>query len=114
MRKHRKSAIAGLITRILFYGLFLVGPCALTESHTLHVRMKQKCDLADGANASEKKRQEFKRKITVLDAVGMSAFGLWFMWLGFALWGQIKHIMQERQSMRNHKSAIISPRKHNP
>ena len=62
MRKHRKSPIAGLITRILFYGLFLAGPCALTESHTLYVRMKQKCVLTDGANANEKSRQEFKRE----------------------------------------------------
>lgn len=87
MRKHRKSPIAGLITRILFYGLFLVGPCALTESHTLHVRMKQKCVLTDSANANEKSRQEFKRKIALLDAVGMSAPGLWFVWLGFAICG---------------------------
>ena len=88
MRKHRKSPIAGPITRILFHGLFLVGPCALTESHTLHVRMKQKCVLTDGANANEKSRQEFKHKIALLDAVGMSTFGLWFVWLGFAFWGK--------------------------
>ena len=88
MSKNRHGFFRSMMIRMLFYGLFLVWPCALTESHTLHVRMKQKCVLTDGANANEKSRQEFKRKSALLDAVGMSAFGLWFVWLGFAFWGQ--------------------------
>ena len=69
------------MVRILFYGLFLVGPCALSESHALHIRMKQKCVLTDDPNASERTCQEFQCKAALLDAVGMSAIGLWFAWL---------------------------------
>ena len=104
MSKDRHIFFHSTMVRILFYGLFLVGPCALTESHTLHVRMKQKCVLTDGANANEKTYQEFWRKIVLLDAVGISAFGLWFVWLGLALGGQIKRLVQERRSKRSRKS----------
>ena len=104
MRKHRKSPIAGLITRILFYGLFLAGPCALTESHALHVRMKQKCPIVDDKATDGETYREYHRKEKLLDIVGMSAFVLWFAWLGLALGGQIKHIVQERRLKRNRKS----------
>lgn len=114
MRKFHKSPIAGLITRIFFYGLFFVGPCALTESHALHVRMKQKCPTVDDKATDGETYREYHRKEKLLDIVGMSAFVLWFAWLGLALGGQIKHIVQERRLKRNRKSAIISPRNHQP
>ena len=114
MRKHRKSPIAGLITRILFYGLFLVGPCALTESHAQYIRMKEKSSWADGVNENEKVCQEYKHKIVLLDAIGILALGLWFAWFGFAFWGQIIHIMKERRSTQTRKSAITSPHNHQP
>ena len=114
MRKFHKSLIAGLITRIFFYGLFFVGPCALTESHALHVRMKQKCPIVDGKATDGETYREYHRKEKLLDIVGMSAFVLWFAWLGLALGGQIKHIVQERRLKRNRKSAIIFPRNNKP
>ena len=101
MSNDRRGFFRGMIVRILFYGLFLVGPCALTESHALHIRMKQKCALTDGVNANETTRQEFQRKIALLDAVGMSAIGLWITWLGIAFAWQIKRIVQERESTRD-------------
>lgn len=87
MRKFPKSPIAGLITRIFFYGLFFVGPCALTESHALHVRMKQECPIVDGKATDGETYREYHRKEKLLDIVGMSAFVLWFAWLGLALGG---------------------------
>ena len=98
MSINRLMFFRNMMVRILFYGLFFVGPCALTESHTLHVRMKQNCVLTDSVNANEKTHQEFQRKIALLDAVGFSAIGLWFVWLGFAVVWQIKRIVQERRS----------------
>ena len=103
-----------ILVRILFYGLFFVGPCALTESHALHTRMKQKSALVDSVNANEKPHQEFQRKIALLNAVGMSAIGLWFVWLGFAVVWQIKRVVQERRTTLNRKSAIIFPQKRQP
>ena len=90
MRKFPKSPIAGLITRIFFYGLFFVGPCALTESHALHVRMKQECPIVDGKATDGETYREYHRKEKLLDIVGMSAFVLWFAWLGLALGGTNK------------------------
>ena len=93
----------GMMVRVLFYGLLLVGPCALTESHALHIRMKQKCALTESVNANEKNCQEFQRKIAFLDVVGMSAIGLWLAWLGFAFVWQVRRVVQKRRSTRNHK-----------
>ena len=109
MSRNRNGIFRRMMVRILFYGLLFVGPCALTESHTLYVRMKQECTLTDSADANEKTRQEFRRKIALLDAVGMSAVGLWLAWPGLAFAWQIKRIVQERRLKRSHKSAIISP-----
>ena len=114
MSRNRNGISRSMMVRILFYGLLFVGPCALTESHALYVRMKQECTLTDSADANEKTRQEFRRKIALLDTVGMSAVGLWLAWLGLAFAWQIKRIVQERRSMRNRKSAIISPQTHQP
>ncbi len=114
MNKNHSVFFRVTMVRILFYGLFLVGPCALTESHALHVRMKQERALTDGANAKEKTYQEFQRKIACLDAVGMSAIVLWLAWLGFAFVWQIRRVVHERRSTRNRKSAITSSQTHLP
>ena len=114
MRKFHKSLIAGLITRIFFYGLFFVGPCALTESHALHVRMKQKCPIVDDKATDGETYREYHRKEKLLDIVGMSAFVLWLAWLGFAFVWQIRRVVHERRSTRNRKSAITSSQKHLP
>ena len=114
MSKNRHVFFRGMMVRILFYGLFLVGPCALTESHALHVRMKQKCPIVDDKATDGETYREYHRKEKLLDIVGMSAFVLWFAWLGLALGGQIKHIVQERRLKRNRKSAIIFPRNNKP
>ena len=104
MSKDRHIFIHSTMVRILFYGLFLVGPCALTESHALYTRMKQECAVTNGAIANKNTYQEFRRKIALLDAVGISAYGLWFVWLSFALGGQIKRIVQDRRTKRSRKS----------
>ena len=38
---HKKPILKAVIIRILFYGLFLLGPYVLTESHAIHVRMQK-------------------------------------------------------------------------
>ena len=96
MSKNHRRFFRGMMVRTLFYGLFPVGPCALTESHALHIRMKQKSALTDGVNASEKTYQDFQRKIALLNAVGISAISLWLAWLGFAFVWQIRLVVQER------------------
>ena len=114
MNKNRHIVFRGIIARILFYGLFFVGPCALTESHALHVRMKQECPIVDGKATDGETYREYHRKEKLLDIVGMSAFVLWFAWLGLALGGQIKRLVQESRSKRNRESDIIFPQKHQP
>ena len=114
MSKNRHSFFRNMMVRILFYGLFLVGPCALTESHAQYIRMKEKSSWADGVNENEKVCQEYKHKIALLGAIGILALGLWFAWFGFAFWGQIIHIMKERRSTQTRKSAITSPQNHQP
>lgn len=85
-----------MMVRVLFYGLFLVGPCSLTESHALYIRMSQKCAVADITTENEMADQERRRRIALLDAVGISAFGVWFAWLCLAVAGKIRCFVHER------------------
>ena len=107
MSKNRHVFFRGMMVRILFYGLFLVGPCALTESHALHVRMKQKCPIVDGKATDGETYREYHRKEKLLDIVGMSAFVLWFAWLGLALGGQIKPSCPELNASSGSKRKFI-------
>ena len=104
----------GVIVRLLFYGLFLVGPCTLTESHALHTLMKQKRFQPDGGIVDEKSYQKCQRKVRMLDAIGASAIIVWFAWLGLAVAASIKNIIHERRLTRKSNSLIVSPQKHQP
>ena len=97
MRGNRHRLFYNMMVRILFYGLFFVGPCALTESHALYIRMKPKYAAADDNTENEKAYQEYRRKIALFDAVGISAFGVWFVWLCLAVVGKIRCVVHERR-----------------
>lgn len=100
MNGNRHGFLRNMIVRILFYGLFFVGPCALTESHSLYVRMRPKCAVAESATENEKANQECRRKIALLDAVGISAFGIWFAWLCLAVAGKMRRIVHAKRLIR--------------
>ena len=108
MRTNRHRFSRGMVVRILFYGLFLVGPCALTESHALYIRKKQKSVSESCGIVNEKACQESSRKIVLLDTLGVSAIGLWVIWLCFAFGGQIIRVVHERRSMRKREFAMKS------
>jgi len=71
----------GCVVRILFYGLFLLGPFILTESHGIYVRSKNESLEIEDAVIRENVRNEYKRKVKILDVLGVSCFGVWFVWL---------------------------------
>lgn len=96
MSVNRHSFFRNMMVRVLFYGLFLVGPCSLTESHSLYIRMSQKCAVADSTTENEMTDQERRRRIALLDAVGISAFGVWFAWLCLAVAGKMRCFVHER------------------
>lgn len=96
MSVNRHSFLRNMMVRVLFYGLFLVGPCSLTESHALYIRMKQPYAVADSTPENEMTDQERRRKIALLDAVGISAFGVWFAWLCLAVAGKIRCLVHAR------------------
>lgn len=104
MSGNRHGFLRNMIVRILFYGLFLVGPCCLTESHSLYIRMRPKCAVADSAAENERTNQECRCKIALLDAVGMSAFGIWFVWLCLAVVGKMRRIVHARRLTRKCRS----------
>ncbi len=93
-----------LTTRILFYGLFFVGPCALTESHALHIRKKQECSSSMGEVANEETRQEWHSNITTLDVIGFSAIGAWLVWLCLALIQKVLQLAHKRRSTQIYES----------
>lgn len=100
MSGNRHGFLRNVIVRILFYGLFFVGPCCLTESHSLYIRMRPRCAVAENFNENENANQECRRKIALLDAVGMSAFGIWFVWLSLAVAGKIRCVIHARRLSR--------------
>ena len=71
----------GCIVRVLFYGLFLLGPYILTESHSLYVRAKRECLKIEDVAIRERAQNEYKWKVRFLDCLGISCFGVWFAWL---------------------------------
>ena len=71
----------GCLVRILFYGLFLLGPYILTESHSLYVKAKCECLKIENVAIRERAQNEYKRKVRFLDCLGISCFGAWFIWL---------------------------------
>lgn len=71
----------GCLSRILFYGMFLVGPYILTESHSLYVRAKNECATIEDTLIREAAQKEYKQMVSFLDCLGISCFGIWFVWL---------------------------------
>lgn len=71
----------GCLARIFFYGLFLLGPYILTESHSLYVKDKCECLKIENVTIRERAQSECKKKARFLDCLGVSCFGVWFIWL---------------------------------
>lgn len=71
----------GCLVRILFYGLFLLGPYILTESHSLYVKAKNECAITENVLIREIAQSEYKQKVRFLDCLGVSCLGVWFFWL---------------------------------
>ena len=99
----------GCLSRVLFYGLFLMGPYILSESHSLYVKAKNECAMIENISIRETAQREYKQKVSRLDCLGVSCFGVWFIWLMVLIFmkliqlGKSKH---ERDSSKgsNHKS----------
>ena len=49
----------GCLARIFFYGLFLLGPYILTESHSLYVKAKYECLKIANVAIRERVKYEF-------------------------------------------------------
>ena len=82
MRKmDRKSILKVVIIRILFYGLFLLGPYILTESHIIHVRMQKECAVIKDDNLRMELTNKYKRWICALDIIGGACLCFWMVWL---------------------------------
>ena len=94
---YKKSILKTIGVRILFYGLFLLGPFVLTESHVIHVRMQQESSLAANDSLRMELRKKYKPWIYALDIIGVSCFCLWMAWIlcaiGFNIVKQVKRNM---------------------
>lgn len=71
----------GCLVRVVFYGLFLMGPCILAESHTIYVKSRCECLKIEDAAVRERALDECMRKVRLMDRFGISFFGAWFVWL---------------------------------
>ncbi len=82
MRKiNIKSILKVVAIRILFYGLFLLGPCILTESHIIHVRMQKECSVIKDESLRMELTKKYNQWICVLDIIGGACLCLWMVWL---------------------------------
>lgn len=73
-----------ILIRIMFYGLFLIGPSFLSESHATHVRMNVAMSEAPDCKKSEI-REAYQTKEHTLKWLGIACCGIWFVWLVLAL-----------------------------
>lgn len=92
---HRKSIFKMVMIRVLFYGLFLLGPYILTESHIIHVRMKKESSMIADDSSRMELTKKYERWICVLDATGMACFCLWTVWLLCATGHKIAKLVKE-------------------
>lgn len=88
-----------IISRILFYGLFLVGPWCLTEAHSHYVRSTR----TRSASVTLHEHDEEWEKTILLDRIGMSAFTVWSLWLMIALGFKIYDVFKRKGKDHNHQ-----------
>ena len=77
----RKSIVQNVIVRILFYGLFLLGPCIMTEAHAVYGKMIKECSQVEDDDSKRKIYDKYRHSIRTLDILGASCFCLWLLWL---------------------------------
>ena len=78
---HKKPILKAVIIRILFYGLFFLGPYVLTESHAIHVRMQKECSVIADDSLRIELTKKYERWVCVLDIIGGTCLCLWMVWL---------------------------------
>lgn len=77
----RKSIVQNVIVRILFYGLFLLGPCIMSEAHAVYGKMIKECSQVEDDDSKRKIYDKYRYRIRALDILGASCFCLWLLWL---------------------------------
>ncbi len=101
----RRSTLHSWLIRLLFYGLFLAGPCFLSEAHTVHVRMKHEYSLTEDVNARKNIHDKYHARERLLTVLGFSCIGTWLAWLAVALvMKTLQAINQRRRIMPEFKS----------
>jgi len=98
----------GGLARILFYGLFLLGPYILTESHSLHVKAKCECLKTENAVIRERAQNEYKRKVRFLDCLGVSCFGVWSVWLMVLVFAKLIQFHANKRGLSGSKDSMPS------
>ena len=84
MRPFRRSKLHSCLIRIFFYGLFLAGPCFLTEAHSNYVRRQHECSLTDDYNIKKYIYDKYYTRERLLSVLGFSCIGIWGVWLSLA------------------------------
>ena len=84
MRPFGKSKLYNWLIRLFFYGLFLSGPCLLTEAHSTYARRQHECSLTDDFNVKKYIYDKYYTKERLLSVLGFSCIGIWVVWLAAA------------------------------
>ena len=80
----RRNKMRVILIRIVFYGLFFVGPSFLSESHATHVRMNVAMSEAPDCRRAEI-QEAYQTREHTLKWLGIGCCGIWFVWLVLAL-----------------------------
>ena len=70
MRPFGKSKLYNWLIRLFFYGLFLAGPCLLTEAHSTYARRQHECSLTDDFNVKKYIYDKYYTKERLLSVLG--------------------------------------------
>ena len=93
----RRSTLRSWLIRLLFYGLFLAGPCFLSEAHSVHVRMKHEYSLTEDVNTRKNIHDKYYARERLLSVLGFSCIGTWLTWLTVALVMKMHQTINQRR-----------------
>lgn len=82
LRERNASHSGTLIVRIVFYGLFLLGPMLLSWGHVFHIKAKQRNQELSGLVSVEGyANNPYVNYCAICDSLGAVCAGCWFLWL---------------------------------
>ncbi len=81
----RMNKTRSWLVRICFYGLFLLGPCLLSESHAIYVQGKIAASESPAGIDKEASLKQYRTRECAMKWAGIGCSLVWIVWLAAAV-----------------------------